>query len=152
MTTGKFLHYNPVGRIRGCCIYTLICCPDNDRIFLKFGMSATPEKRIQHLIVGCPFETEVLAYIELQNRTTARNAEKAVHDRLAAWNTRGEWFCFTLNDKPEFNRLLKEALTPFHNAAWPIKWTKFSVSSLIDRHLSKAQKNLIIQQKRLRRF
>lgn len=103
----------------------MLFCRDGDGpIYVKVGFSERPGARIGGLLTGCPIPAIRFASTELRDRRGARRAEKAMHAALAKWRGEGEWFCLLESDKEEFNKAWKAALAPFHEPAWPMRWSQ----------------------------
>lgn len=57
--------------------------------YVKIGRSENPEKRLQGIQVGSPYELEILAAVET---AAPKRLEETLHERFASDNKRGEWF------------------------------------------------------------
>ena len=60
--------------------------------FLKIGHAKNPEKRIQELQIGNPFELTTVALLPFPSKASAHAFEKDLHRRLKKHKIRGEWF------------------------------------------------------------
>jgi len=58
--------------------------------YLKVGVAFDPNKRLLELQTGNPFDMKVA--LSMHTKGNAYDAEAAVHNKLSAFNTRGEWF------------------------------------------------------------
>ena len=60
--------------------------------FIKFGIAKNPDKRLDQLQVGSPFELKLIAHVLTPDAATAVGLEKLVHAALGRFHARGEWF------------------------------------------------------------
>lgn len=60
--------------------------------YTKIGYSACPEKRLNDLQIGCPFELKLVGCIRCENDAKAKNLEGHLHRRFASRRCYGEWF------------------------------------------------------------
>jgi hypothetical protein len=123
--------YHVDGRIRGSYVYLLLC-QSADGIYVKVGMSDSPQRRLQSLMTSSPLRPGVMATVELPTRKTALRCEHAILCALDRWRVKGrEWFLFAAADKAEFNTKLHMATVAFASPAWPVTWSKFSVRKML---------------------
>ncbi len=117
------------GRIAGCYVYMALC-QDGADIHIKIGLSQEPAKRVLALFHNNPLLIECLAVVDLPSRRIARRLERDLHEAMKKWRTCGEWFCFSLADRAEFNRLQKASLAKYASGSRPLRWTKMNVPQL----------------------
>ena len=60
--------------------------------FYKIGISNTPYKRKKNIQTNCPFEIKLFLTIETNNKISDKELERLIHNKLAEFNTCGEWF------------------------------------------------------------
>jgi hypothetical protein len=119
------------GRLRGSYVY-LLMCQDLKHIHVKVGESKQPGDRLRRLMVGCPLDPGLLAVCELPSKRVAQTVEAELHEAFDQWRTHGEWFRFTLEDKPAFNDAWRPVLQRRSTENWPLHWTKMPVKQLLD--------------------
>jgi len=115
--------YRPDGRIRGCYVYMLFCGDGTGDLFVKVGMTANPEQRLEALRTAVPIPTEMFAVVEVPSRKLALRLERALHEAFEQWASRGEWFRLTLDDKPTFKAAWQEVFRLHQRPSWELKWT-----------------------------
>jgi hypothetical protein len=57
--------------------------------FIKVGIARDVKRRIDLMQVGCPFKIELIAAIPCAD---PRKIERALHDKLKPYHSRGEWY------------------------------------------------------------
>jgi hypothetical protein len=135
------------GRIIGSSVYMVIC-GDSKCIRIKIGFSDRPLKRLQAILVSCPFQPEVFATINLPSRYLANRLEKALHVELKKWRSHGEWFEFEQGDKRAFNDSCRLVLADFSSSSWKLKWRKINVPEFI---ASRRKRSAYVQSLRAKR-
>lgn len=59
---------------------------------VKIGVSDDPDERCATLQTGSQKPLRVIARFPMQNKAEAYAMERALHERLAPWRMKGEWF------------------------------------------------------------
>lgn len=114
--------YDPnTGRMRGSFVYCLLC-DIRGKIYAKIGMTSSPSDRISKLFTMSPEPVVYVALAELPSREIAFRMERELHSAFIDWHSNGEWFCFDLADKEEFNKRCKTIFAYFTKAVWPVRW------------------------------
>lgn len=108
----------------------MLLCEDDGSIFAKVGTAKDPLKRARDIMVACPVPAGVLAYVELPNRTKARQMERELHGAFVQWHAGGEWFKFKATDKTAFNSAWQIVFGALSQPNWPLKWTKINAAAL----------------------
>jgi hypothetical protein len=127
-------HWNihgPDGRLAGCWVYLLLC-RDEEKIYIKVGLSAHPEKRFHALRNGCPVTPRSFCVIATPGKGMAKTLEHALHIQFEKWRVAGEWFSFSMADKSEFNDGLRAVLRDQSRPLWRMEMTKVSAKWLVD--------------------
>jgi hypothetical protein len=62
---------------------------DRKRKVCKIGVSNNPDKRLQTVQVGYPWDLKMHRYVKIAN---AVDIEKKLHNRFADFRLNGEWF------------------------------------------------------------
>lgn len=78
--------------------------------FVKIGRAWTVKGRFTALRVGNPLPMTPLGFIYEPDDRVATMTEQRIHERLAAFRHRGEWF----SDTPEVRRVIADLAGP-----WP---------------------------------
>lgn len=78
----------PAALNAGCYLYAF----GSEGRYIKFGISKNLRARIATLSIGHPTEMKLLGFIFMPDRDYAREMEKRVHNALAPFHARGEWF------------------------------------------------------------
>lgn len=76
--------------------------------YVKIGRAFDPESRLRGYQTGCP-----LREYELQHAvyfTDCHDAEKAIHERLAHKQMKGEWFALSISDAVYAINVIKEII------------------------------------------
>ena len=60
--------------------------------YIKIGATSSLKKRIAQVQTGCPLAIHKVDFIVANSKHLAFNMEKALHIKLADYNTFGEWF------------------------------------------------------------
>ena len=60
--------------------------------FVKVGVAKNPEKRLEQMQTGSPYELEIIALLPFITRSMAFEYENHLHRRLRRFHFRGEWF------------------------------------------------------------
>lgn len=120
----------PPGRHVGGYVYLLLC-RDEEKIYIKVGNTAHPERRFGALRCGCPVTPRSFSVIPLPSKELAERLEKAIHTELDRWRVAGEWFCLQASDKTEFNARLQKVLSEKSMPSWPLLLQKMSATALI---------------------
>lgn len=111
------------GRIRGCFVYMLFCGEGDGASYVKVGMTEKPEQRLDALRTAVPMKTEMFATVELPGRRVARIVERELHQALAQWGSRGEWFKVTKDDRLAFQQAWKRVFVRHERPNWPLRWS-----------------------------
>lgn len=72
----------------------------------KIGISNNPESRLAQIQTGSHLPAEILEVCWFDSRGLAEWAESLLHDGLAEFRVRGEWF--DLKEQPSLDRLVEE--------------------------------------------
>ena len=75
-----------------CYVYFIQSDQSKSKKPVKIGMANDPQKRLEELQTGNPYELSVIATIEFKTRRDASLAESHLHRRLSRMRMRGEWF------------------------------------------------------------
>lgn len=138
--------FNPEGRVIGSFVYLLLC-RDETKIYIKVGHSIHPEKRFHALRNGCPVTPRTFSVIAVPGAEIAKKLEADLHYAFTKWRVAGEWFSLTVDDKEEFNRLLRDTMKAHAKPLYPLNITKVPAKVLI-RH---AQQRLAYWRKRYKK-
>lgn len=60
--------------------------------YTKIGYSIDPDKRLNDLQIGCPFELRLIGCIKCGNPQKAQQLESHLHRRFRSQRAYGEWF------------------------------------------------------------
>lgn len=63
--------------------------------FVKVGYARNVERRLEALLIGCPFSMKILAKFPMESLEEARLLEADLHRKLHKWHKQGEWFYHT---------------------------------------------------------
>lgn len=89
--------------IRRAAVYVMVC---RDRY--KVGVSIDPPKRLAQVARGTTDPVQMLQTRWFASEGEAYGAESRIHELLAAFRTKGEWFA--LDQAPDLKELLAEGL------------------------------------------
>lgn len=85
-------------------VYALMCQDGDGPLYIKFGKTNDPNRRLGELRTGTPIPAIRFAYVEVVGNVTQKHLELGLHKRFADRRTRGEWFRFDAKeDKDAFN-------------------------------------------------
>jgi len=79
---------------RPCDVYVLLARDGDGPMYVKVGMSRSPESRLLSIQTGCPIKLVRALAFTCGNDAIARAAERAFHLHLAEHRSSGEWFRF----------------------------------------------------------
>lgn len=116
--------FDDAGRLRGSYVYILLCMDADGPIYAKVGVADNPHNRINALMTSSPVPARHLAYVHVNSRRAALKMEKDFLDTLKHWRSNGEWFRFSFDDKPIFNRFCREIFGRHATKSWPLQWSK----------------------------
>lgn len=85
-------------------IYFII---SDDEKYLKIGISASPEKRLISMQVGCPLKLKILGTIPGHEKT-----EEKMQMKFKKYKVSGEWFSFDKEIRQEINLILDKKNEP----------------------------------------
>lgn len=112
-------------------LYVFVAGESRAETFFKIGISSAVDKRAAQLQTGCPIPLKEVLVVNLWSMAAARSAEQAMHHKLAAFRSHGEWFRFDLTDrlhKEAFNDAAKEVLDMWASPGW--RWTRHRLDAV----------------------
>jgi hypothetical protein len=127
------------GRLRGSYVYMLMC-QDGAPIYIKIGMSDAPLRRLEELRKSCAVTPKILATVALPSRKIAFALETDLHVVMAPWQTVGEWYSYTGDDKAAFNDSWQRVFERYARPGWSLRWSKVAVEPM--RKLAESRKRL----------
>lgn len=80
-----------------CCLYMMVVDAGDGTSFCKIGITGDLDKRVRGVQTGCPLPITEVAYLEI-GPNQLRGAERLFHDKLAKYQSSGEWFRFNFAD------------------------------------------------------
>lgn len=111
-------------------IYMLFC-NEEDKVFVKIGVSDRPTKRLSALASSAPLRPKLFAFMEIWDRSSALVIESRLHEALAKWHSHGEWFVLSYDERDNFKTAWKNVLFGFHRSGWPLVWNQVSVDAVL---------------------
>lgn len=94
---------------------------DRDDIYVKFGRSWQPYRRIRDVAQGCPFVLSQAVFCKVGAGRSALSIERSVGQQLAGYRTRGEWFRFSPSDGAVFSATVQKSYARFTGEK--LKWS-----------------------------
>ena len=88
-------------------VYGLLCQDEGGPLYVKFGRTTDPERRMVQLKQGVPLPARWFLYVRVAGHLTQGNLERGLHKRFKSRRIRGEWFKFDATsevDKEDFRR------------------------------------------------
>lgn len=95
-----------------CEVYFIFARDADGPMYVKVGVSAVPESRMQSVQTGCPMQIKRVISFECKHRRLALAAERAIHQHLERRHSWGEWFRFDWDAaaKDELNATIDGAM------------------------------------------
>lgn len=112
-------------------LYVIVAGDSRSESFFKIGISSAVDKRAAQLQTECPIPLKEVLVVKLWSMAAARSAEQAMHQKLEAFRSHGEWFRFDLTDpahKVAFNEAARETLDLWAGAGW--KWSRANLQAV----------------------
>lgn len=75
-------------------IYMFMARDGDGPMYVKFGRSDDPVRRVTNVQVGCPFRIVKAGMVKCLSIEQAKKVESALHVEFSQWSTSGEWFRF----------------------------------------------------------
>lgn len=102
--------------------------PDGEEVFVKFGQSGAPFRRVKQVAQNSPFVLERAVYACAGSAELALKIEKMIAARLQGYRTRGEWFRFARSEGRVFSATIK---TVFAAATGrQLSWSEINMDEL----------------------
>lgn len=122
---------SPGGWLSGSYVYFLCCAGDtDDSFYIKVGISDRPTKRLYELVNNCALKALTFSWCHIYSRVIARQIERRMHVRLREWQTKGEWFRFTAEEKnSRFSARRNAVLREFKTPSWPLEISTIEVEA-----------------------
>ena len=139
MSVGTFPTFTREGRLSGCFVYFLVC-QDGDPIYVKIGITSSPDARLRSLVNNCPVKAQRFATIRLWSRRKALDVESKLHETFDRNRVTGEWFKFAAAEKRAFNDELRKIIADHSLPSWRLAIEQMPVKPFMDR--AKARKRL----------
>jgi len=135
-----------------CFVYLLLCRDGDGPIYIKVGITGAPKKRLLALRAGCPVEPRYFYSAQTRSRDWARKVERDQHTAFARWRTQGEWFSLKMEDKQEFNALLRSVAERHSDVGCKIEFDKLVVKPYVAHLHQKAKFAQVLHQRRGKAF
>lgn len=95
-----YMQFTEDGRLPGdCYVYVAVAPMEDGNAFVKVGVTACPDSRIQAIMTGCPLSIEHVRFYRTGRRAVSFRIEHGIHHALTAYHSSGEWFRFDMSDK-----------------------------------------------------
>ncbi|TAM22372.1 MAG: GIY-YIG nuclease family protein [Nevskiaceae bacterium] len=136
MTISSITLFDEQGSFRmqdyaGYSVYAVFCKSFRGVTHFKVGMSEMVYERLISMITACPFEYARAMHFSVREKREAHAVEAAIHRRLKAFRTRGEWF-YMEGEEPElsveFQRAVDEAVRENMKASY--RWKKIDLTDV----------------------
>jgi len=109
-------------------VYALLCQDGEGPLYIKFGRTTQPTRRLSGLRVGCPIEPRYFCTVQVPYQHAQRQLEKALHEEFKERRTVGEWFKFDAYDPSDKQQFQKGCALQMMKVLGPgYKWEKISV-------------------------
>jgi hypothetical protein len=73
-------------------VYAIGAALEADDLFVKFGISDHPARRLKSIETDSPMRVKLLVKMATRHRSRALQIEAAIHQALRSYHHQGEWF------------------------------------------------------------